>query len=100
MAGKESSIEVALDKMAADWADAEIAVLEYRDTGTYVIKLDEALLQQLDDHIGTHIGLTSSQRHVPQDIVLQHSHSSAPRHTDSSHCTMPCHSRHQPLSLQ
>lgn len=52
VAGKESSIEVALDKMAAEWATAEITVLEYRDTGTFVIKLDEAVLQQLDDHIG------------------------------------------------
>ena len=52
VAGKESSIEVALDKMAAEWATAEISVLEYRDTGTFIIKLDEAVLQQLDDHIG------------------------------------------------
>lgn len=52
VAGKESSIEVALDKMAADWATAEISVLEYRDTGTFIIKIDEAVLQQLDDHIG------------------------------------------------
>ena len=52
VAGKESSIEVALDKMAAEWASAEISVLEYRDTGTFIIKLDEAVLQQLDDHIG------------------------------------------------
>ena len=53
VAGKESSIEVALDKMAAEWATAEISVLEYRDTGTFIIKLDEAVLQQLDDHIGS-----------------------------------------------
>lgn len=52
VAGKEFSIELALDKMAAEWATAEIAVLEYRDTGTFVIKLDDAVLQQLDDHIG------------------------------------------------
>ena len=38
--------------MAAEWATAEMAVLEYRDTGTFVIKLDDAVLQQLDDHIG------------------------------------------------
>ena len=38
--------------MAAEWATAEISVLEYRDTGTFIIKLDEAVLQQLDDHIG------------------------------------------------
>lgn len=60
VAGKESSIEVALDKMAAEWATAEISVLEYRDTGTFIIKLDEAVLQQLDDHIG---GLTPTMSH-------------------------------------
>ena len=38
--------------MAAEWANAELAVLDYRDTGTFVIKVDEAVLQQLDDHIG------------------------------------------------
>lgn len=43
---------MALDKMATDWATAELAMLHYRDTGTFVIKLDEAVLQQLDDHIG------------------------------------------------
>ena len=52
IAGKESSIEMALDKMATEWASAELAVLDYRDTGTFVIKVDEAVLQQLDDHIG------------------------------------------------
>lgn len=38
--------------MAAEWGNAELAVLDYRDTGTFVIKVDEAVLQQLDDHIG------------------------------------------------
>ena len=52
MAGKEFSIESALDKMAAEWEGAILQLLEYRATGTFVIKLDEALLQQLDDHIG------------------------------------------------
>lgn len=61
VAGKESSIEVALDKMAAEWATAEISVLEYRDTGTFIIKIDEAVLQQLDDHIG---GLVPAMSHT------------------------------------
>ncbi|KAK9803422.1 hypothetical protein WJX72_010826 [[Myrmecia] bisecta] len=51
VAGKEWSIEVALDKMAGEWEGAELGVLDYRDTGTCVVKLDEALLQQLDDHM-------------------------------------------------
>jgi len=41
----------ALDKLAAEWESAELEVLPYRDSDTYVIKVDEALLQQLDDHL-------------------------------------------------
>ena len=61
MAGKEYSIESALDKMAAEWEGAPLQLLEYRATGTFVIKLDEALLQQLDDHIGEPL----LQAHMP-----------------------------------
>ena len=52
VAGKEFSIESALDKMALEWEGANLQLLEYRATGTYVIKLEDTLLQQLDDHIG------------------------------------------------
>ena len=81
MASKEFSIESALDKMAAEWEGAILQLLEYRALdalGAVPIQkirfgaggevhertlpfaarslsrrvLDEALLQQLDDHIG------------------------------------------------
>ncbi|WIA31960.1 hypothetical protein OEZ86_002815 [Tetradesmus obliquus] len=51
VASKEYSIEQALDKLQHEWEGAELGVLEYRDTGTYIIKLEEAMGQQLDDHI-------------------------------------------------
>ncbi|KAG1679690.1 hypothetical protein FOA52_006209 [Chlamydomonas sp. UWO 241] len=51
VAGKEFSIEQALDKMQGEWAAAEMGVLEYRETGTYVIKVEEQITQMLDDHI-------------------------------------------------
>jgi len=51
IAGKEFAIETALDKMQGEWAAQELMVLDYRETGTYVVKVDEAVTQQLDDHI-------------------------------------------------
>lgn len=41
----------ALDKVQADWEAAELTILDFRDTGTCVVKLEEAMVQQLDDHI-------------------------------------------------
>ncbi len=41
IAGKEYSIEVALDKMFRDWESTEMSVLDYRETGTYIIKVED-----------------------------------------------------------
>ena len=38
-------------KMKGEWKDVELAVIDYRETGTYVIRVDEQVVQQLDDHI-------------------------------------------------
>lgn len=51
VAGKEFSIEQALDKMQNEWSTVELQVLEYRETGTYIVKVEEQIIQQLDDHI-------------------------------------------------
>ncbi len=51
VAGKEYSIEVALDKMAREWEAAEMGVVDYRETRTHVIRVEEAVMQMLDDHI-------------------------------------------------
>eukprot|EP00879_Flechtneria_rotunda_P026761 GHRR01028584.1.p1 GENE.GHRR01028584.1~~GHRR01028584.1.p1 ORF type:complete len:438 (+),score=166.84 GHRR01028584.1:818-2131(+) len=51
VASKEHSIEQALDKLQREWEGAELNVLAYRDTGTYIIKLEESMSQQLVDHI-------------------------------------------------
>jgi hypothetical protein len=37
--------------MQGEWAVAEMGVLEYRETGTYIIKVEEQITQMLDDHI-------------------------------------------------
>ena len=39
VASKEWGIEQTLDKMAHEWAAIKLAVLPYRETGTYVIKV-------------------------------------------------------------
>ena len=37
--------------MQREWEGAEMAVLDYRETKTYVIRVEEAVTQTLDDHI-------------------------------------------------
>lgn len=44
VAGKEFGIEQALDKMEAEWAGLELAVVPYRETGTHVIKVPPSCL--------------------------------------------------------
>ncbi|GLC56009.1 hypothetical protein PLESTB_001054700 [Pleodorina starrii] len=51
VAGKEYGIEQALDKMQREWESAEMQVLDYRETKTYVVKVEDAISQMLDDHI-------------------------------------------------
>ena len=51
VANKEYSIEQALLKMKNEWKDVELQVKEYRETETYIIKVEEQFMQQLDDHI-------------------------------------------------
>ncbi|KAI5076359.1 hypothetical protein GOP47_0008424 [Adiantum capillus-veneris] len=53
IASKEYGIETTLEKMEADWKTLEMQVMDYKETGSYIIKIDEAILQQLDDHIAT-----------------------------------------------
>lgn len=44
VAAKEYSIEQALDKMEEQWAPIEFEVMEYKDTGTYIIKVRVAFI--------------------------------------------------------
>ncbi|KNE63057.1 hypothetical protein AMAG_08223 [Allomyces macrogynus ATCC 38327] len=50
-AGKEYSIEAALDKMEGEWRNVQLEVLAYRETGTYIMKLADEVTRLLDDHI-------------------------------------------------
>ncbi|XP_040015424.1 dynein heavy chain 1, axonemal [Xiphias gladius] len=51
VAGKEYSIEQALEKMEQEWATVVFDVLPYKETGTYILKSPDEASQLLDDHI-------------------------------------------------
>lgn len=51
VAGKEFSIEQALDKMENEWESVLLEISAYKDSGTYIMKSGEESAQQLDDHI-------------------------------------------------
>jgi len=50
-AGKEFAIEKALDGMEKDWQPLVLEILDYKDTGTFIMKVAEEVSQMLDDHI-------------------------------------------------
>ncbi|XP_069500104.1 dynein axonemal heavy chain 1 [Ambystoma mexicanum] len=51
IAGKEFTIEAALDKMEGEWENILFSVLPYKETGTYILKSPDEASQLLDDHI-------------------------------------------------
>nr|XP_061814136.1 dynein axonemal heavy chain 1-like [Nerophis lumbriciformis] len=50
-AGKEYTIEQALNKMKVEWSTILFDLMPYKDTGTYILKSPDEALQLLDDHI-------------------------------------------------
>jgi len=50
-AGKEYSIQAALDKMMGEWENQNLEITAYKDTGTFIMKISDELLHQLEDHI-------------------------------------------------
>ncbi|XP_065895241.1 dynein axonemal heavy chain 1-like isoform X2 [Dysidea avara] len=51
IAGKEFSIEQALDKMEEEWEPILLEIIAYKETGTYIMRSGDESAQQLDDHI-------------------------------------------------
>nr|XP_046240546.1 dynein axonemal heavy chain 1 [Scatophagus argus] len=51
VAGKEYTIEQALEKMEQEWSAVVFDVLPYKETGTYILKSPDEATQLLDDHI-------------------------------------------------
>ncbi|GFS18450.1 dynein heavy chain 1, axonemal [Elysia marginata] len=60
VAAKEYAIELALNKMEAEWESVEFEVLSYKNTGTYMLKAADEISQLLDDHIVTTQAMTFS----------------------------------------
>ncbi|TPX59753.1 hypothetical protein SpCBS45565_g07659 [Spizellomyces sp. 'palustris'] len=50
-AGKEYSIEAALDKMDNEWKNIGLEIISYKDTGTFIMKISDEVIRLLDDHI-------------------------------------------------
>ncbi|KAI9104654.1 dynein heavy chain and region D6 of dynein motor-domain-containing protein [Phlyctochytrium arcticum] len=50
-AGKEYSIEAALDKMDNEWKAIALDIIPYKDTGTSIMKISDDVIRLLDDHI-------------------------------------------------
>ena len=51
VAGKEYSIEQALDKMEGEWKPIYFEIMPYKDTGTFIMRASDDISQLLDDHI-------------------------------------------------
>ncbi|KAJ3214893.1 Dynein heavy chain 1, axonemal [Dinochytrium kinnereticum] len=51
VAGKEYSIEAALDKMDSEWKNIALEIIPYKDTGTFIMKASDEVVRLLDDHI-------------------------------------------------
>lgn len=69
-AAKEFSIEQALAKMKGEWEHVDLNVLDYGESGTFIIKVEEAVTQQLDDHIVMTQSMSFSQFKAPFEAEI------------------------------
>lgn len=50
-AAKEFTIEDTLSKMQKEWDTTEMELTQYKNTGTFIMKVSDDIMQMLDDHI-------------------------------------------------
>lgn len=51
VAAKEYAIESALDKMEGEWKTVQLELQPYRESGTFICRIQEEVTRLLDDHI-------------------------------------------------
>eukprot|EP00118_Oscarella_pearsei_P012540 m.93002 g.93002 ORF g.93002 m.93002 type:complete len:4173 (+) comp36767_c0_seq9:102-12620(+) len=71
VAGKEFSIEQALDKMEGEWEPVSMEVMSYKETGTYIVKFGDDCTQLLDDHIVMTQSMSFSPYKKPFEARIQ-----------------------------
>lgn len=50
-AAKEYTIEETLTKMQKEWETIDMELAAYKNTGTYIMRVADEIMQMLDDHI-------------------------------------------------
>jgi len=70
VAAKEFSIEQALAKMKGEWDKVNLDVMEYGETGTFIVKVEDVVLQQLDDHLVMTQSMSFSPHKAPFEAEI------------------------------
>jgi dynein heavy chain len=67
VASKEHSIEVALQKMQSEWDDINLEIAPYKNTGTYVLRASDDIVQKLDNDLV----MTTTMTNLPYKTPLE-----------------------------
>ncbi|XP_014239722.1 dynein heavy chain 1, axonemal-like isoform X2 [Cimex lectularius] len=70
-AKKEYVIEVAIDKMVAEWENCLAQFSPFKNSDTYIFKLSDEVFQMLEDHIETTQSLQFSPSKGPFEGILE-----------------------------
>ena len=71
IASKECSLEKTLDKMLAEWKPIDFDCMEYRDTGTYILRALDEIQSLFDDHIVKTQAMRSSPFVKPFELRMR-----------------------------
>jgi dynein heavy chain len=54
---KEYSIKIALQKRRSEWEEINLEIAPYKNTGTYIFKASDEIIQKLDDNMAATTGM-------------------------------------------
>lgn len=60
VASKEKGFEKLLFKMRSDWKPWKLELVEYKDTGTFILKGVDPIMDKLDEDISKTLSIASS----------------------------------------